>query len=234
MLLRGRKEVVTSQKILNCTYRSRVEYSNRIMNQGLLAFVTVGSTRFDSLVQSALSSPVLFSLSVKGYTRLAIQCGDSSFELASTITHSRNWSFEREGISVELWKFKPSLQEEYERADLVISHAGMPRNKKSQVVAKRDVHRIWDYSRHTATWETNDRGAKPHPTGQSSRRTGVGAVRITPLTIFNCCVSSCPSKVPSAVFQSSDTVTSHKQFRDLIPLLLYLFRCSKGAVLWDC
>lgn len=25
---------------------------------------------------------------------------------------------------VKLWKFKPSLEEEYERADLVISHAG--------------------------------------------------------------------------------------------------------------
>jgi beta-1,4-N-acetylglucosaminyltransferase len=33
---------------------------------------------------------------------------------------------EKDGISIEIWKFKPSLQEEYERADLVISHAGMP------------------------------------------------------------------------------------------------------------
>jgi beta-1,4-N-acetylglucosaminyltransferase len=84
------------------------------------AFVTVGSTSFDSLVQSVLSSSVLFTLRNKGYTSLAVQCGDSNFELAS-ITHS----LERDGIGVELWKFKPSLQEEYERADLVISHAGM-------------------------------------------------------------------------------------------------------------
>jgi beta-1,4-N-acetylglucosaminyltransferase len=91
----------------------------------MLAFVTVGSTSFDSLVQSVLSSPVLLSLRAKGYTSLSVQCGDSNFELASSISHSRNWSLERDGIRVELWKFKPSLQEEYERADLVISHAGM-------------------------------------------------------------------------------------------------------------
>ena len=90
------------------------------------AFVTVGSTSFDSLVQSVISSQVLFSLRVKGYSRLSIQCGDSNFELASFISHSPDWSLERNGISIELWKFKPSLREEYERADLVISHAGMP------------------------------------------------------------------------------------------------------------
>ena len=90
------------------------------------AFVTVGSTSFDSLVQSVLSSEVLRSLRVKGYSRLVVQCGDSNFELASSVSHSPNSSLERDGINVELWTFKPSLQEEYERADLVISHAGVP------------------------------------------------------------------------------------------------------------
>ena len=92
----------------------------------MLAFVTVGSTRFDSLVQTVLSSPVLTSLHAKGYSCLTVQCGDSKFELTGSISDPRSWSFQRNGVSVELWKFKPSLQEEYERADLVISHAGIP------------------------------------------------------------------------------------------------------------
>jgi beta-1,4-N-acetylglucosaminyltransferase len=101
----------------------------------MLAFLTVGSTRFDALVQSVLSSPVLSSLRAKGYTRLTVQCGDSNFELASSIPNSRNY-LEKDGVSIELWKFKPSLQEEYERADLVIGHAGMPCTKCHQVVAE--------------------------------------------------------------------------------------------------
>lgn len=90
----------------------------------MLAFVTVGSTRFDSLVQAALSEPVLSSLRRKGYTQLIIQCGNSAFEFASTIAHDQGSFVNREGVTVELWKFKPSLQKEFEQADLVISHAG--------------------------------------------------------------------------------------------------------------
>ncbi|RDB24185.1 tRNA (carboxymethyluridine(34)-5-O)-methyltransferase [Hypsizygus marmoreus] len=90
----------------------------------MLVFVTVGSTRFDSLVQAVLSLPVLSSLRLRGYTELVVQCGNSAFELASSISQGENLIVEREGITVELWKFKPSLDKEYERADLVISHAG--------------------------------------------------------------------------------------------------------------
>ncbi|GLB35414.1 putative glycosyltransferase family 28 C-terminal domain [Lyophyllum shimeji] len=90
----------------------------------MLAFVTVGSTRFDSLVQAVLSQPVLSTLRLKGYTRLVVQCGNSSFELASSISGEKTLVVEREGVDIELWNFKPTLQKEYESADLVISHAG--------------------------------------------------------------------------------------------------------------
>ncbi|KAG5639528.1 hypothetical protein H0H81_000673 [Sphagnurus paluster] len=91
----------------------------------MLAFVTVGSTRFDSLVQSVLEPSVLASLRRKGYTKLVVQCGNSSFELERSLAFgARNLTLERDGVAIELWKFKPTLQEEYESADLVISHAG--------------------------------------------------------------------------------------------------------------
>ncbi|KAG6881975.1 hypothetical protein C0992_013029 [Termitomyces sp. T32_za158] len=90
----------------------------------MLAFVTVGSTQFDALVQAILSPAVLSALRRKNYNQLIVQCGNSNFELASSINGGGQFSVEREGINIELWKFKPTLQREYEKADLVISHAG--------------------------------------------------------------------------------------------------------------
>ena len=89
------------------------------------AFVTVGSTKFDDLVQHSLSEEVLLSLKKQGYRELVIQCGNSTFELASSIADGSEQNFEKEGISIECWKFKRTLEAEYDRADLVISHAGV-------------------------------------------------------------------------------------------------------------
>lgn len=89
------------------------------------AFVTVGSTRFDDLVRQALSPAVLDALRAKKYTTVAVQCGNSDFETAGYTQQGDVWTRELgDGGSVEVWRFKPSLKEEYERADLVISHAG--------------------------------------------------------------------------------------------------------------
>ena len=88
------------------------------------AFVTVGSTRFDTLVQAIFTEDVLSSLYRKGYTRLVVQCGNSTFELASTIKNGNTYRMNRAGVDIEFWSYKPSLQEDYEKADLVISHAG--------------------------------------------------------------------------------------------------------------
>lgn len=91
----------------------------------MLAFLTVGSTRFDSLVASAFNTGFLSALQRKGYNHLVIQCGNSSFEFAKEIQNGETRTLERVGVHIEYWKFKPSLQGEYERADLVISHAGV-------------------------------------------------------------------------------------------------------------
>jgi beta-1,4-N-acetylglucosaminyltransferase len=42
-------------------------------------FVTVGTTRFDKLIQTVLSPEVLTKLKGKGYTSLTLQTGNSNF-----------------------------------------------------------------------------------------------------------------------------------------------------------
>ncbi|TFY81700.1 hypothetical protein EWM64_g2301 [Hericium alpestre] len=92
------------------------------VQDGMRAFITVGSTKFDALVQTVLSQPVLDSLRLEGYSDIVVQCGKSHIEgFADSETL---WTFERHGVNVHMWRFKPSLEEEYNDADLVISHAG--------------------------------------------------------------------------------------------------------------
>ncbi|KAJ8078683.1 N-acetylglucosaminyldiphosphodolichol N-acetylglucosaminyltransferase catalytic subunit alg13 [Marasmius tenuissimus] len=88
------------------------------------AFVTVGSTRFDTLVACVFTPSVLSSLRDKGYKEIVIQCGNSNFELAGLLNESDRFSSESCGIQIECWRYKPTLSEEFEQADLVISHAG--------------------------------------------------------------------------------------------------------------
>jgi beta-1,4-N-acetylglucosaminyltransferase len=78
---------------------------------------TVGSTKFDALVEAAFSQPVLDALAQKGYSDVVVQCGNSQVDEFSPT--------DRERRNVDVWRFKPSLDEEYDAADLVIGHAGL-------------------------------------------------------------------------------------------------------------
>src|ERR1700677_4084344 len=90
---------------------------------GMRVLVTVGSTRFDALVETALSQPVLNALSQKGYSDIVVQCGNSRVdELGTTDVEGIVHKY---GLDVKVWRFKPSLDEEYNAADLVIGHAGL-------------------------------------------------------------------------------------------------------------
>ncbi|KAI8348688.1 putative glycosyltransferase [Mortierella sp. GBAus27b] len=99
-------------------------------------FVTVGSTRFDRLV-NAISSPSLLELlSSLGYSQLTIQHGKSPITDLSVYS----------GIQIDTYAYKPSLREDMERASLIISHAGagsileaLRLNKKLVVVVNEDL-----------------------------------------------------------------------------------------------
>lgn len=82
------------------------------------AFVTVGSTKFDDLIDIVASGDFLARLSVNGYTRLVVQYGNSKLRQSFQSETSH-------GVEVIAWKFKLSLSEEYLAADLIISHAGL-------------------------------------------------------------------------------------------------------------
>ncbi|PCH38035.1 glycosyltransferase family 1 protein [Wolfiporia cocos MD-104 SS10] len=88
-------------------------------------FVTVGSTRFDELVQAVLDAPVLGALRARGHSRLVVQCGNSEFDAGAFARAGEDWVRTAEnGLEITVWRFKPSLEGEYEHAELVISHAG--------------------------------------------------------------------------------------------------------------
>lgn len=82
------------------------------------AFVTVGSTKFDGLIDAIVSEDFLTRLSSSGYTRLVVQYGNSKLRqpLRNETIHD---------VEVIAWPFKPNLGEEYLAADLIISHAGL-------------------------------------------------------------------------------------------------------------
>ncbi|KAI0035042.1 glycosyltransferase family 28 C-terminal domain-containing protein [Vararia minispora EC-137] len=84
-------------------------------------FVTVGSTRFDRLVQWIVWDKVLDVLRDNGYTDVVIQCGSMGFQ---RLPGNGATSFESRGCNIQVYRFKPSLEQDYDAADLVISHAG--------------------------------------------------------------------------------------------------------------
>ncbi|XP_071395572.1 UDP-N-acetylglucosamine transferase subunit ALG13 [Centroberyx affinis] len=79
------------------------------------AFVTVGTTSFDELIQSITSSDAVQALKGHGYERLVLQVGRGSLlPSPESCPH----------LTLEAFRFKDSIAEDMKRADLVISHAG--------------------------------------------------------------------------------------------------------------
>ncbi|GAV02943.1 hypothetical protein RvY_13445 [Ramazzottius varieornatus] len=79
------------------------------------AFATVGTTSFDALVDQLISKDFLQTLHEQDYQRLVIQYGRGITEPQSRIVH---------GVEVRAYRYKPSIREDLENADLVIGHAG--------------------------------------------------------------------------------------------------------------
>jgi beta-1,4-N-acetylglucosaminyltransferase len=91
-------------------------------------FVTVGTTRFDLLVKSATSPVALDWMVQQGFTTLTIQYGrgvepkidrskygDGKSPPASSLLSP---------LTIQVYDFLPSLQEDMIKADLILSHAG--------------------------------------------------------------------------------------------------------------
>eukprot|EP00039_Didymoeca_costata_P011113 m.153306 g.153306 ORF g.153306 m.153306 type:complete len:167 (-) comp15064_c0_seq10:1852-2352(-) len=80
-----------------------------------LVFVTVGTTRFDALIEAVCSQDCIRALKKKGYNRVRVQVGRGEARP----------SFDRlDGVEIEWYDFKPSLERDILNAALVIGHAG--------------------------------------------------------------------------------------------------------------
>nr|CAG4652346.1 EOG090X0KOU [Triops cancriformis] len=77
-------------------------------------FVTVGTTSFDSFIKAVLDENTLQVLKKLGYSNLTLQVGKGQEPRVSDVT----------GLRITWYRFKPSIQADFESADLVISHAG--------------------------------------------------------------------------------------------------------------
>lgn len=106
-----------------------IEPRHVLMDKDKIAFVTVGSTQFDALVDAVLGSQVVEILQACKFTRLVIQAGKSPIHIEGATASTSNegseiWRVNVRGLDAEIWRFKPSLQTDFRSADLVICHAG--------------------------------------------------------------------------------------------------------------
>ncbi|CAH6780254.1 Alg13 [Phodopus roborovskii] len=79
------------------------------------AFVTVGTTSFDELIECVAAYDSLQILKSLGYNRLVLQIG------RGTVVPE---PFSSDSFTLDVYRFKDSLNEDLQQADLVISHAG--------------------------------------------------------------------------------------------------------------
>ena len=79
-------------------------------------FVTVGTTRFDELVQAATSEVAIRWMVSEGYTSLTVQYGTGGAPKVDSLS--------KYPISVQTYSFLPSLELDMRQADLILSHAG--------------------------------------------------------------------------------------------------------------
>lgn len=82
---------------------------------GRSVFLTVGTTSFDELISCISSEHTISILKDLGYNRLLLQIGRGTVEPKSYSTAS---------FTLDVFRYKDSVAEDIQNADLVISHAG--------------------------------------------------------------------------------------------------------------
>lgn len=88
-------------------------------HRGLTVFVTVGSTKFDKLINKVISNETGSQLIELGFNRLILQVGESSYDKSQVETLQSDFN-----LDIEIYKYKSSILEDIERADVVVGHGG--------------------------------------------------------------------------------------------------------------
>lgn len=97
-------------------------------------FVTVGSTKFEPLIEQVLSTQTLERLRKFGFRKAILQIGSGHHQhylehcVVESSTNATNNDtvirFVKDGIEINAYRYKKSLRDDLNSADLVISHAG--------------------------------------------------------------------------------------------------------------
>jgi len=97
----------------------------------MLAFVTVGTTKFDGLIDRICDVDMLGTLADQGYGRVRIQYGpqgripDLIDERKERVRKNASFALSKKRhIEIEWFPIKPSIKKDLEEASLVIGHAG--------------------------------------------------------------------------------------------------------------
>jgi len=99
--------------------------SSSFSKGGKSIFVTVGTTQFDKLVEAVTSKVVLEWMKRQGFSSLTIQYGrgikpETNYDESSSSSSSSS----PHPFRIEAYDFRPSLIDDMEKADLILSHAG--------------------------------------------------------------------------------------------------------------
>ena len=86
---------------------------------GKYAFVTVGTTQFDLLIETIVHD--------KNIIRTLVDCLQIE-KLILQIGNSQMPTYKNLPIAIEYYKYKDSIENDIQQADLVISHAGAGNN----------------------------------------------------------------------------------------------------------
>ncbi|KAE9549426.1 hypothetical protein FO519_007359 [Halicephalobus sp. NKZ332] len=91
-------------------------------------FVTVGTTIFEDLITAVLSEKTRKSLKKIGIDQVIIQCGSglsiTNFLPEGLKAEDAGCFVGEDGLKIEFFRYKKSIQEEMKSADLIIGHAG--------------------------------------------------------------------------------------------------------------
>ncbi|KAK6756827.1 hypothetical protein RB195_014948 [Necator americanus] len=95
----------------------------------MTCFVTVGTTRFDELVNEVFAETCTSALRSIGVRKITVQLGAGEWndEIKRNVFQgivADHGDGEAGGIPVEYYRFKPNIQDDIENALLVIGHAG--------------------------------------------------------------------------------------------------------------
>lgn len=85
--------------------------------------VTVGTTRFDALIEAIISEHVSKVLMDAGYSEWRVQYGALDDRIKDRLEFLMRDS---DGPRLTAFSYRPSLEQDIEWADLVIGHAGIP------------------------------------------------------------------------------------------------------------